>query len=72
MLLSAVTKYLQEQINDVNANVNAKIWLNSITDITTKYSNLPGFITSFFKRQRIQQVLKLLETLEQEDGSPSI
>ena len=68
MLLSVVTKYLQEQINDVNA----KTWLNSITDVTTKYSNLPGFITSFFKRQRIQQVLKLLETLEQEDGSPSI
>ena len=60
MLLTAVKKYLEEQINDVNA----KLWLNSITDIKTKYSNLPGFITSFFKRQRIQQVLKLLETLQ--------
>ena len=63
-LLSVVKTHLQEQINEPNA----KVWLDFLLDITKKYSDLPGFITTFFDKPRVEQILKLLETLNQEDG----
>ena len=63
-LLSVVKTHLQEQIGEPNA----KVWLDSLSDITKKYSDLPGFITTFFDKPKVEQILKLLETLKQEEG----
>ena len=68
-LLSVVKTHLLEE---GFYEPNAKFWLEFLSDITKKYSDLPGFITTFFDKPRVEQILKLLETLKQEEGQPSV